>query len=254
MYTIKSKSEIELMKKAGEVVALVLDSLKTDIKPGVTTLELDRIAEELIRKHGAIPSFKGFKSPGAMDFPASLCTSVNDEVVHGIPGLKELKDGDIISIDVGAILNDFQGDAARTYPVGNVSDTALRLIEVAKQSFYEGISNAIVGNRIIDISSAIQDHVEKNGFSVIREFVGHGIGREMHEEPQIPNYRSRQRGPRLSEGMTLAVEPMINEGRYDIKILNNRWTVVTADGSLSAHYENTIAVTDKEPIILTKLI
>jgi len=254
MISIKSKAEIELMKKAGEVVAVAHEKISKAIIPGITTLELDRIAEEFIRKSGAIPSFKGYAGmPGATDYPASICASVNDEVVHGIPGLRVLKDGDIISVDIGACLNGFHADAARTFHVGSVSDKARRLIEVTTQSFYEGIKNAVSGNRIIDISIAIQDCVERNGYSVIREYVGHGIGREMHESPQIPNYRSRERGPRLASGMTLAVEPMVNEGSYFIKLLDNKWTVITADGSLSAHYENTIAVTDGEPIILTRL-
>lgn len=254
MISIKSKSEIEIMKKAGEIVATVLETFKEVIKPGVTTLELDRIAEEIILKHNAIPSFKGYKGfPGAIDFPATICASVNNEVVHGIPGLRVLKDGDIISVDIGACYKGYHGDAARTYPVGNISSKAQKLIEVTRQSFYKGIEKAVKGNRIVDISQAIQEHVEKNDFSVIREYVGHGIGRKMHESPQIPNYRTRERGPRLEPGMTLAVEPMVNEGSYYVKLLDNKWTVVTEDGSLSAHYENTIAVTDDEPIILTTL-
>lgn len=255
MISIKSKSEIELMRKAGEIVALAHEKLEEIVKPGVTTLDLDRIIEEFILKKGAIPSFKGYKSgfPGALDYPASICASVNDEVVHGIPGLRMLKDGDIISIDIGVYIGGYHSDAARTFPVGNVSETALRLIDVTRQSFYEGIRYATAGNRIVDISSAIQEYVEKHGYSVVREYVGHGIGKEMHESPQIPNYRTRERGPRLGAGMTLAIEPMVNEGNYFVKLLDNKWTVVTADGSLSAHYENTIAVTEAEPIIMTKL-
>lgn len=254
MILIKSKSEIELMRKAGEIVAMAHEKIKEAIRPGVTTLELDRIAEEFIRKNGAIPSFKGYKSyNGAIDYPASICASINNEVVHGIPGLIMLKDGDIISVDIGVYLNGFNSDAARTFPVGKVSDEAERLIQVTMQSFYEGIKHAVSGNRIIDISGAIQDYVEKHGYSIVREYVGHGIGREMHEPPQIPNYRTRERGPRLEAGMTLAIEPMVNEGKYNVELLDNKWTVVTADGSLSAHYENTIAVTKGEPIILTKL-
>lgn len=242
------------MKKAGEVVAIALERLKEAVRPGVTTQELDRIAEETIIKYNATPSFKGYKGfPDAIDFPASICASVNNEVVHGIPGLRELKDGDIISIDIGAYLNGYHGDAARTYGVGNISPIAQKLIEVTEQSFYKGIKNAVKGNRIVDISQAIQEHVEKNGFSVVREYVGHGIGKEMHESPQIPNYRTRERGPRLEPGMALAVEPMVNEGNYNVKLLGNKWTVVTKDGSLSAHYENTICVTEDEPIILTTL-
>lgn len=254
MISIKSKSEIELMKRAGEIVAIAHEKIKEAVKPGITTLELDKIAEETIRKNGAIPSFKGYQGlPGAVDYPASICASVNNEVVHGIPGLKMLKDGDIISVDIGAYINGYHGDAARTYPVGKISEKAGRLIEVTRQSFYEGIKHAVTGKRIVDISIAIQEYVEKHGYSVVREYVGHGIGRDMHEAPQIPNYRTRERGPRLEPGMTLAIEPMVNEGSYNVKLLENKWTVVTIDGSLSAHYENTIAIADAEPIILTRL-
>jgi len=253
MISIKSRSEIELMKKAGEIVAEALERVREAARPGVTTQELDRIAESVIRKNGALPSFKGQKNyQGGADYPASICASVNDEVVHGVPGLKMLKDGDIISIDVGAFYSGFHGDAARTFPVGNISARAQRLIDVTRQSFYEGIGNALVGKRLIDISAAIQDYVESNGFSVVREYVGHGIGREMWESPQIPNYRTRERGPRLEAGMTLAIEPMVNEGGYPVRLLANKWTVVTEDGTLSAHYENTIAVTENGPVILTK--
>ncbi len=255
MITIKSKAEIELMRRSAEITAVAHEKIKEAIRPGVTTLELDRIAEEHIIKWGAIPSFKGYRSgiPGVMSFPASICASVNNEVVHGIPGLRVLKDGDIISIDIGACLDGFHSDAARTHAVGNVSELAQKLINVTERSFFEGIKFAIKDNRIVDISSAIQGYVEENGFSVVREYVGHGIGREMHESPQIPNYRTRERGPRLEPGMTLAIEPMVNEGAYGVKLLSNNWTVVTKDGSLSAHYENTIAITDDEPIILTLL-
>lgn len=254
MITIKSRTEIELMKKAGEITAIAHKLIEDAIRPGITTLELDRIAEEFILKNGAIPSFKGYQGiPGAPDYPASTCISVNNEVVHGIPGLRTLKDGDIVSIDIGVYCNGFHGDAARTHPVGNVSKEAMRLIEVTRQSFYEGIRHAGEGKRIIDISAAIQDYVEKNGYSIVREYVGHGIGEEMHELPQIPNYRTKERGPRLEKGMTLAIEPMVNKGRPGVKLLDNKWTVVTQDGSLSAHYENTIAITGSDPEILTKL-
>lgn len=253
MISIKSKSEIEKMKKSGEIVATAFEKLKEVIQPGITTGELDRIVEEHIRKSGAIPSFKGYKGiGGAIDYPASICASINHEVVHGIPGLRVLKNGDIISIDIGACMDGYHGDAARTFAVGEISQEAIRLIEVTEKSFYEGIKHAIIGNRIVDISTAIQQVVESSGYSVVRDYVGHGIGKEMHEPPQIPNYRTRQRGPRLEEGMTLAVEPMVNEGEYMVKLLENRWTVVTVDGSLSAHYENTIAITNAKPLILTK--
>jgi len=253
MKIIKSKKEIESMKKAGEVVALTLKKIEETIKPGVTTLELDRIAEEFIRKCGAIPSFKGYNAAfnNVPDFPGSICASINDEVVHGIPGLRELKDGDIISIDVGAYLDGFHGDAARTFAVGKISDEAQRLIDVTRQSFYEGIKNAVNGKRIIDISGAIEDYVVKNGFSVVREFVGHGIGREMHEEPQIPNYRCRGQRSRIETGMTLAIEPMVNAGTFEVYTLANQWTVVTRDKKPSAHFEHTVAITEKGPVCLT---
>ena len=254
MISVKSKAEIALMKAAGEITATAHEMLKEAVKPGVTTLELDRLVEGYIRKCGATPSFKGYRGlPGAIDYPASICASVNDEVVHGIPGLRVLRDGDIISIDIGVYLNGFHSDAARTFTVGDATENAKRLIEVTTRSFYEGIKRAVQGSRIVDVSAAIQEYVEKNGYSVVREYVGHGIGREMHESPQIPNYRTRERGPRLEPGMTLVIEPMVNEGGYPVKLLSNKWTVVTADGTLSAHYENTIAVTEEEPIILTIL-
>ncbi len=254
MMTIKSKKEIDLMKKAGEIVALAHKKLKEIIAPGITTLELDRAAEELIGKNDAIPSFKGYKSyTGAHDYPASICASVNEEVIHGIPGLRKLKNGDIISIDIGAFYKGFHGDAARTYIVGEASEIAKKLIRVTRESFYEGIKKAVNDNRIVDISTAIQEHVEKNGFSIVRDFVGHGIGSQMHEAPQIPNYKTKERGPRLQPGMTLAVEPMVNEKGYMVSLNKNQWTVVTDDGGLSAHYENTIAITDGEPVILTRL-
>ena len=255
MISVKSKAELEMMRRAGAIAAAAHEKLKEAAKPGVTTLELDRIAEEFIRSKGAVPSFKGYKGmAGAADYPASICVSLNNEVVHGIPGLRVLKDGDIISIDIGVYLNGFHADMARTRYVGNISENAMRLITVTRRSFYKGMENALAGKRIMDISAAIQDYVEENGFSVVREYVGHGIGRTMHESPQIPNYRTRERGPRLEPGMTLAIEPMVNEGGYGVRLLENKWTVVTMDGSLSAHYENTIAVTDGEPIILTKLV
>ena len=254
MISIKTKSEIDLMRTAGEIVALVLKKIEENISPGVTTIELDRIAEESIRSKGAIPSFKGYKAAYANidDFPGSICASINDEVVHGIPGLRELKDGDIISVDVGAYINGFHGDAARTYPVGNVAPNALRLIRVTEESFYKGLEFAREGYRLSDISHAIQVYVEGHGYSVVKALVGHGIGQAMHEEPQIPNYRPPGRGPRLREGMTLAIEPMINAGAHEVVTLHDGWTVVTRDGSLSAHYEHTIAITQGQPLILTQ--
>jgi methionyl aminopeptidase len=246
MIFVKNNKEIDLMRLAGRVVAETLLLIEEKVRPGITTAELDRIAEEFITKHGAKPSFKGLYG-----FPASLCISVNEQVVHGIPGGYVLKDGDIVSIDCGAFLNGFHGDAARTFAVGNVSDEADKLIKVTKQSFFEGIEKAKVGNRLTDISHKIQNYVEASGFSVVREFVGHGIGRVVHEDPEVPNYGKAGRGPKLVEGMALAVEPMVNVGSYKVKTLSNNWTVVTSDGSLSAHYENTIVILPDGPEILT---
>lgn len=255
MFTIKSQAEIDKMRKAGEILYEVLQLIKKNTVPGVTTKELDRIAQEHILKKNATPSFKGYELgvPGVEPFPASICSSVNEEVVHGIPSsLNHLKNGDIISIDVGVYLNGYHADAARTYTVGTVSGDAQKLIDVTRQSFYEGFRQMVIGNHIRDISEAIQKHAEGNGFSVVRDFVGHGVGKELHELPEIPNYVAKRRGPRLESGMTIAVEPMVNAGDYAVKILGNNWTVVTEDGSLSAHYENTVAITENGPLILTK--
>jgi methionyl aminopeptidase len=246
MIILKSQREIEIMKKAGKIVAMALKEVEKNIRPGITTGELDEIAEKFIVSQGAIPAFKGYRG-----FPASICTSVNEEVVHGIPGLKFLKNGDIISIDVGAVIEGYYGDAARTFPVGNITSEALKLINVTKQSFYKGIAFAKPGYRLSDISHAIQEYVESNGFSIVRDYVGHGIGQKMHESPEIPNYGQPNKGPRLKPGMTLAIEPMVNAGGFEVNTLENGWTVITRDGSLSAHYENTIVITDAEPQILT---
>lgn len=248
MIVLKSQLEIEYMREAGRIVAEVHAMLKSHIKPGVTTAELDEIAEAFIRSEGAVPAFKGYGG-----FPASICASVNHQVVHGIPGKYTLKDGDIISIDVGTLKNGFHGDAAKTHAVGDVTDEAKRLIQVTRQSFYEGLKFCKEGYRLSDISHAVQLHVESNGFSVVRDFVGHGIGSKMHEDPQIPNYGPPGKGPRLQKGMVLAIEPMVNVGGHHVKVLADKWTVETVDGSLSAHYEHTIAITDNEPIILTCL-
>ncbi|KXZ39003.1 methionyl aminopeptidase [Alkalithermobacter thermoalcaliphilus JW-YL-7 = DSM 7308] len=248
MIIIKSSSEIQLMREAGQIVAKTHEALKKFIRPGITTKELDEIAEETIRKLNAIPSFKGYSG-----YPASICASVNEEVVHGIPGNRVLKEGDIISIDVGAFYKGYHGDAAKTYPVGQISDEDKKLIEVTRSSFYEGIKFAKVGYRLSDISYAIQSYVEANGFSVVRDFVGHGIGSDLHEDPQIPNYGPQGKGVRLQEGMVLAIEPMVNAGSYHVKILKDGWTSVTVDGKKSAHYEHTIAITGDEPLILTSL-
>ncbi len=248
MITDKSKHELEIMREAGRIVATVLDEMKRWIKPGVTTRELDAAAETLIRKAGATPSFMGYNG-----FPASICASVNEELVHGIPGPKKLEDGDIVSIDVGAYYKGYHGDSAYTYAVGNISEEAKRLLEVTEASLYEGIKMAVVGNRLSDISHAVQAYVEPKGFSIVRDYVGHGIGREMHESPQIPNFGPPGKGPRLRTGMVLAIEPMVNVGSYDVRTLSDNWTVVTADGSLCAHFEHTVAIDEDGPIIMTAL-
>ncbi|CDG03018.1 Putative Methionine aminopeptidase [Clostridium chauvoei JF4335] len=234
------------MRAAGRIVAETLLLIEEKVRPGITTAELDKIAEEFITKHGARPSFKGLYG-----FPASLCISVNEQVVHGIPGGYVLKDGDIISVDCGAELNGFHGDAARTFAVGNISEEAKKLIKVTEESFFKGIEYAKVNNRLTDISHEIQNYVEANGFHVVRDFVGHGIGRVVHEDPEVPNFGRPGRGPKLVAGMTLAIEPMVNVGTYRVKTLNDDWTVVTSDKSLSAHYENTVVILPDGPEILT---
>lgn len=246
MIIIKSDMEIQYMRNAGRVVAETLAMIEKVIKPGITTAEIDKLAEAFIVSQGAKPSFKGYGG-----FPASICASINDVVIHGIPSSRELKDGDIISVDCGAILNGYHGDAARTFPVGNISDEAQKLIDVTRDSFFKAVDKAIVGNRLTDISAAVQKHVESFGYSVVRDFVGHGIGKSMHEDPQVPNYGAAGKGAKLVHGMVLAIEPMINIGEYKVKIKPDGWTVVTGDGSLSAHYENTVAITNNGPEILT---
>lgn len=246
MIIVKNDNEVSLMRKAGKIVGETLLLLENEIKPGITTAELDRIAEEFITKHGAKPSFKGLYG-----FPSSLCISVNEQVIHGIPGTYILKDGDIVSIDCGAYIDGFHGDAARTFPVGNISLDAQKLIDVTKESFFKGIEYAKVGNRLGDISNEIQSYVEAAGFSVVRDFVGHGIGRNVHEDPNVPNFGKAGVGPELVKGMVLAIEPMVNMGKHKVKTLRNGWTVVTRDSSLSAHYENTIAILSDGPEILT---
>lgn len=237
------------MRLAGRLVAEVLDALRDQIKPGVSTAELDEFTHGFITKRKAFPTFKGYRG-----FPASICASINNEVVHGIPNRKRvLQDGDIISIDVGATLNGFVGDSARTFPVGKISTNAQRLLQVTEASLYAAIQQVRVGKYLEDISATVQDYAEARGYSVVREYVGHGVGRTMHEEPQIPNYRQGKRGPALKPGMTLAIEPMINEGKWETRVLRDKWTVITKDGKLSAHFEHTVAVTDGEPEILTKL-
>ena len=246
MILIKNDLEISLMRKAGKIVGETLNLLERNIKPGITTAELNRIAEEFITKQGAKPSFKGLYG-----FPASVCISVNTTVVHGIPGNYTLKDGDIVSVDCGAFIDGFHGDAARTFPVGKVNEEARKLIEVTKKSFFKGIEKAKLGNRLSDISSEIQKYAEAQGFSVVRDFVGHGIGRNVHEDPNVPNFGKPGKGPLLIKGMVLAIEPMLNIGKHNVKTLSDGWTVVTGDGTLAAHYENTIAILPDGPEILT---
>ena len=254
MVDIKSKREIELMREVCRVTALTHKAIEEAIRPGITTLELDKIAEKTIRENGGIPAQKGYPSgeKGIPPFPDSICASINDEVIHGIPSSRvKLKEGDIISVDLVSYKNGFNGDAARTYTVGKVSNDAKNLIEITKQAFFEGIKYAKPGNRIGDVCHAIGEFVEKNGYSVVREFQGHGIGRSMHEDPGIPNYGKAGKGIKLEPGMTLAIEPMVIQGKPDILVLDDGWTIITEDGSLSAHYENTILITEKEPEILT---
>ena len=256
MVTIKSKREIELMKESCKLVALTYDMLEKNIKPGMSTYDLDQMADKFIREHGGIPAQKGYPGPDKYtpNFPASICASVNDEVIHGIPSSRViLKEGDVISIDLVAYKDGFNGDAARTYIVGKGSKEDERLLEVTKQAFFEGIKYAKKGFRVGDISHAIGEFVEAQGFSVLKEFQGHGIGKQMHEDPGIPNYGKAGRGIRLEPGMTLAIEPMVIQGKSSILELDDGWTIITEDGSMSAHYENTILITEKEPEILTIL-
>lgn len=248
MIYIKSSGEVELMRKAGKIVAGTFEALTPHIKPGITTAELDKIAKEYILSQGAKPSFLNYNG-----FPASICSSINNVVIHGIPGKDKLKEGDIISIDVGAVCGGYHGDAARTFPVGKISDEAQRLIDVTKQSFFEGINYAKAGERLFSISATIQNYVEENGYSIVRNYCGHGIGKNLHEDPEVPNYGMFGKGNRLMRNMTLAIEPMVNMGKAPTKTLSDGWGVVTLDGSLSAHYENTIVITDGEPYILTML-
>jgi methionyl aminopeptidase len=242
----KSPAEIEKMRASNGLVADVLAHLATLVTPGVTTLELDTEAEKLVRAAGAEPAFKGYRG-----FPSTLCVSVNEEVVHGIPSKRKLAEGDIISIDMGVKLNGFYGDSAVTLPVGRISPEAARLLRVTEESLEKAIEQVRVGGRVSDIGYAIQQHVEAHGYSIVRQFVGHGIGASLHEEPQIANYGAPGRGPRLAEGMTLAIEPMVNMGRDAVKVLGDGWTAVTKDGSLSAHFEHTVAVANDGPLVLT---
>ena len=246
MIIVKSEREIELMRRAGKITAAARALAGEMVKPGVTTHEIDKAVYRFIKSQGAEPSFLNYSG-----YPASVCVSVNDEIIHGVPGPRVLKEGDIVSVDVGAYIGGFHGDCAATYACGTISEEAQRLIDVTRQSFFEGIAQAREGNRIPDISHAVQADVEANGFSVVREYVGHGVGRDMHEAPEIPNYGAPGHGPKLIRGMTLAVEPMVNAGTAAIRQMSDGWTVKTRDGKYAAHYENTILVTDGEPEILT---
>ncbi len=249
MIILKSKEEIAGIERACKITAEALERLKEIIKPGVSTQELDEFAEEFIVGKGGRPAFKGYKS-----YPKTLCTSINNQVVHGIPSdVAIIKEGDILSIDLGVFLDGFYGDAAITIPVGKVNSGAERLIRVTEEALYMGIGEAVIGNRLSDISHAIQAHVEEAGFSVVTAFVGHGIGRSLHEEPQVPNFGRPGQGPRLVKGMTLAIEPMVNMGGSETLVLEDGWTAVTKDGSLSAHFEHTVAVTNNGPLILTRI-
>ena len=247
MIILKSSREIELMRQAGKITAAARALAGAMVAPGVTTQEIDRAVQRFIKSKGAVPSFLGFHG-----YPASVCISVNDEVIHGIPGKRALREGDIVSIDVGAYKDGYHGDCAGTYPCGRISEEARRLIDVTRQSFFEGLKYAREGYRLPDLSGAVQRYVEANGFSVVREYVGHGIGTQMHEAPEVPNYVEPKAGrPRFLRGMTIALEPMVNAGRAGVVVLPDGWTVKTADGKLSAHYENSILITDGEPELLT---
>lgn len=245
---IKTREQIEKMRIAGEILAKLDEVLTKEIKPDVTTKQLESIAEKFIRSQGAIPSFKGYGG-----FPGSICTSVNDEIVHGIPSERKLKQGDIISVDMGSYIGGYHADAARTYAVGEITPELQKLIDVTKQSFFEGIQYAKQGCHLNQIGVAIQKYVEQNGFSVVREYVGHGIGRKLHEDPSVANYKEQRKGILLKKGMTLAIEPMVNMGSYQLKVLKDGWTAVTRDGLCAAHYENTVVITNGEPEILTLL-
>ena len=246
MITLKSEHEIELMRRAGKITAAARALARDMVKPGVTTQQIDKAVYHFIKSQGATPSFLNYNG-----YPASVCVSVNDEIIHGIPGKRMLKEGDIVSVDVGAYIGGFHGDCAGTYPCGQVSDQALDLIRVTQQSFFEGLKFAREGYRLSDISHAVQEYVESHGYSIVREYVGHGIGRRMHESPEVPNFGNPGHGPRLLRGMTIAVEPMVNAGSAAIRQMSDGWTVKTADGKNAAHYENTILITDGDPELLT---
>jgi methionyl aminopeptidase len=243
----KSQAELEKMARAGKVVEGCLDLMGEEMRPGVTTKELDRLAERFIRAKGGVPTFKGYRG-----FPGSICASPNDMVVHGIPGGTRLHEGDIVGVDVGVTMEGYIADAARTFAVGAVSEIARELLRVTEQALFEGIAQCVVGNRVGDISHAVQTHAEAHGFSVVRSMVGHGVGRDMHEDPQVPNFGSPEQGPELRDGMVLAIEPMVNIGGFDVEVGDDSWAVYTKDGSLSAHFEHTVAITRTGPRILTR--
>ncbi len=247
MINIKTEPELELIRKSGEVLKETFSVLEKMIRPGVTTAELDAAAEDFMRSRGGIPAFKGYQG-----YPATICASINEEVVHGIPGPRSLEEGDIVGIDMGVVLEEFYSDATRTYPVGEVSEDTARLIRVTSETLDHGIEQARAGNHLSDISHAIQKHAESHGYSIVRALVGHGIGRRMHEEPQIPNFGPPGKGPELQAGMVLAIEPMVNVGTHDVLTLEDKWTFVTVDGKLSCHFEDTVAVTDNGPRIMTR--
>ncbi len=246
MIKLKNNAELELMRKAGEITAGALMTAEGLIKPGMTLKHIDSEIRRFIESHNCTPSFLGYSG-----FPASACISINEQVIHGIPGERRLEEGDIVKVDVGAVYKGYNGDAARTFFCGKVSDEAVKLEKITRESFFEGIKNARPGNRIGDISHAVEEYVVSNGFSVVKSFVGHGVGAELHEDPEVPNFGRAGRGPRIYEGMTIAVEPMVNAGTEEVEVQSNGWTVVTIDGKLSAHYENTIAVTENGTEILT---
>jgi len=248
---IKSKKEIDYIRESCRIVAETLQLLKANVKPGITTLELDKIAEDYIRSNNALPAFKGYSQGGAPGFPGSICSSVDDEVVHGIPSSRTLKVGEIVSLDIGVLKSGFFGDAALTVAVGNISDDKTKLMEVTERSLQLGIEQAIAGNKVHDISNAVQVYVEANGFSIVRDLCGHGVGKFLHEDPSIPNFGRKGTGPKLKNGMTLAIEPMVNAGKYDVITAKDGWTIITADGSTSAHFEHTILINNNLPEILT---
>jgi methionyl aminopeptidase len=251
MILIKSKKEIDFIRESSKIVAETLQLMKAHVKPGITTRELDQIAEDYIKSNNAIAAFKGYSQAGAVDFPGTICSSVDDEVVHGIPGNRVLKEGEIISLDVGVLKNGYFGDAALSVAVGNISEDKKKLMEVTERSLYLGIEQAKSNNRLHDISAAIQEYVEANGFSIVRDLCGHGVGKHLHEDPSIPNYGRKGTGAKLKSGMTLAIEPMVNAGSFRVRTGLDGWTVLTADGSPSAHFEHTILVSNGRPEILT---